>query len=280
MLTFHDVTVSYGEYDAVRAVTFPVAEGSWMGLIGPNGAGKSSLLRAVAHIERFRGLITVAGQNVHELSHRQSARLVAYVPQQPELPGGMSVLSYTLLGRTPHIGHFGVESAADTRLCLSLLDRLGVAGLAERMLPTLSGGEVQRVVLARALAQQAPLLLLDEPTSALDVGNRVTALELVDQMRVELGLTVVAVMHDLTLAGQFADVLTLLDEGQVASSGTPAEVLTERRLRGIFGDSVRVIVSEDGAPIVVPARARPRADVAPGTSVGAQRQIESRTSHA
>jgi iron complex transport system ATP-binding protein len=183
---------------------------------------------------------------------------VAYVPQQPELPAGMSVLEYALLGRTPHIGYFGVESDFDRRHCVELLDRLGLSGLADRHLSTLSGGELQRVVLARALAQDAPVLLLDEPTSALDLGRRVDALELVDELRRERGLTVLSAMHDLTLAAQFADRLILLSNGRLIASGTPAEVLDERVLSECFGGRVRVIHDEDGGLLVVPQRSRAR----------------------
>ena len=149
------------------------------------------------------------------------AQLVAYVPQKPELPAEMTVADYILLGRSPHIGYFGVEKAEGPPLCAALLERLDLAHMAGAPLATLSGGELQRLVLARALAQEAPVLLLDEPTSALDLGRRVDALEIVDALRREHGLTVLSAMHDLTLAGQFADRLILLAEGEVAASGTP-----------------------------------------------------------
>jgi iron complex transport system ATP-binding protein len=169
----------------------------------------------------------------------------------------MAVIDYTLLGRTPHIGYFGVETAEDIRHCHDLLDRLGLDGMADRHLATLSGGELQRVVLARALAQDAPVLLLDEPTSALDLGRRVDALELVDDVRRERGLTVLSAMHDLTLAAQFADRLVLLSGGQVVADGPPAEVLDEKLLTRHFGGSVQVIVTDDDELVVVPRRSRP-----------------------
>lgn len=262
MLTFTDVTIRYGATAAVDRVSMTIGAGRWLGVIGPNGAGKSTLLRAAAHLQSHTGVIAWQGTELSGLSHRDAARLVAYVPQQPELPAGMSVLSYTLLGRTPHISYFGTESDTDREICVDLLDRLGVGALAARDVTTLSGGEIQRVVLARALAQHAPVLLLDEPTSALDIGNRVTALDLVDDIRYELGLTVVAVMHDLTLAGQFADDVALIDGGRLKLSGSPAEVLCEGVLQPSFGGQVRVIAGDDGTPVVVPMRQRRRADSA------------------
>lgn len=247
------VTVRYGRSTAVRDVTESAAPGEWVGLIGANGAGKSSLLRAVAGLVPHGGGIRIGAESLAALSRRDRARRVAYLPQQPEMPASMSVFDYTLLGRTPHIPRFGVESVGDRRVCRELLDRLDLAEWADRHLATLSGGEVQRVVLARMLAQEAPVLLLDEPTSALDLGRRVDALELVDRLRRERGLTVVSAVHDLTLAGQFADRLVLLAAGRVVASGPPAQVLTEPLLSATFGVRVRV-VTEAGYHYVVPQR--------------------------
>jgi iron complex transport system ATP-binding protein len=258
MLSLERVTVRYGASVAVCEVTESAAKGEWVGLIGANGAGKSSLLRAAAQLVPHEGAVRVAGETMDRLSARRRARLVAYVPQQPELPAGMSAIDYTLLGRTPHIGYFGVESAQDRQVCAGVLERIGLAGLAERHLPTLSGGELQRVVLARALAQDAPVLLLDEPTSALDLGRRVDALELVDELRRERGLAVLSAMHDLTLAAQFADRLVLMSAGRVVAAGAPAQVLDEQLLSACFGGRVRVLTDDEGQLLVVPQRTRRR----------------------
>jgi iron complex transport system ATP-binding protein len=258
MLDLDRIVVRYDGHDAVRQVSDELAPGEWVGLIGANGAGKSSLLRAVAHVVPFDGTVTVAGETTDHLTRRRRAQLIAYVPQQPELPAGMSVLDYTLLGRTPHIGYFGAESGDDRDHCAEILGRLELLSLALRPLATLSGGELQRVVLARALAQEAPVLLLDEPTSALDLGRRVDALELVDDLRRERGLTVLSAMHDLTLAAQFADRLVLLAAGEVVASGAPGEVLQEALLSECFGARVRVIRDPDGGLLVVPQRSPSR----------------------
>jgi iron complex transport system ATP-binding protein len=166
----------------------------------------------------------------------------------------MTVADYILLGRSPHIGYFGFEKTKDHEICAGLLDRLDLTRFAGRTLRTLSGGELQRLVLGRALAQEAPILLLDEPTSALDLGRRVDALEIVDALRLEHGLTVLSAMHDLTLAGQFADRLILLADGAVAATGSPSEVLDEAVLSQHFGHQVQVLHSPDGALIVAPRR--------------------------
>ena len=239
---------------AVDAVTASVGRGEWVGLIGANGAGKTTLLRAVAGLVDHEGEVRIGGKPTVAMTRRERGRSLAYVPQSPELPVDMSVFDYALLGRTPHIGYLAVESGEDVAHCARLLERIGLAELASRRLSTLSGGERQRVVLARALAQEAPVLLMDEPTSALDLAHRVEALEIVDELRREWGLTVVSALHDLTLAGQFADRLLLMNDGSVAALGTPAEVLDEVVLERAFGCAVRIIRTDDGELVIAPRR--------------------------
>ena len=263
MVELDSVSVRFDGRAAVDRVTAAVGRGEWVGLIGANGAGKTTLLRALVGLVEHEGEVRIGGKPTAAMGRRQRARSVAYVPQAPELPADMSVFDYCLLGRTPHIGYLAVESDADLAHCARLLDRLELAALSPRHLATLSGGERQRVVLARALAQEAPVLLMDEPTSALDLAHRVEALEIVDELRREWGLTVVSAMHDLTLAGQFADRLLLLSGGAVAAFGAPTEVLDERVLGDAFACPVRIIRTDDGELVVVPRRtvsqrARPR----------------------
>jgi iron complex transport system ATP-binding protein len=241
--------VELGGRRIVRDVSVDVSAQQWLALVGPNGAGKTTLLRALAALLPFQGVLRLAGRDVNRMRRRELARTVAYVPQQPQFPTDMTVADYVLLGRTAHLRPMRAPTTADHDICAVLLTRMGLMALAGRRLGTLSGGERQRLVLARALAQQAPVLLLDEPTSALDLGRRVDALELVDELRLERALTVVSAVHDLTLAGQFADTLALMDGGQVIAAGTPTEVLREDVLGRVYDASVRVI--EDGGEIVV-----------------------------
>ena len=254
MITFEDVTVRYGDDVALTGVSGQVDDGEWVGLIGANGAGKTTLLRAIVQLVPSQGRTLVDHAPTDRMSRRAMARMIAYVPQKPELPAEMSVADYILLGRSPHIGYFGFEKSKDHLVCANLLERLDLTHMAGRNLAKLSGGELQRLVLGRALAQEAPVLLLDEPTSALDLGRRVDALEIVDALRREHGLTVLSAMHDLTLAGQFSDRLLLLSAGQVAAVGTPAEVLDEAVLTQHFGHRVQVLRSPDGELIVAPRR--------------------------
>jgi iron complex transport system ATP-binding protein len=246
-LALERVTVELGGRNVVDGVSFTVEHGAWVTLIGPNGAGKTTLMRAVAGLVGHHGEIRLDGQPVRRLRRRDVARRVAVVPQSPLLPAGMTVQAYVLLGRTPYLSYMGRESRRDVVAAEAALSRLGLAELAERELGTLSGGERQRAVLARALAQDAPLLLLDEPTSALDAGRQQEALELIDALRLDAGLTVVAAMHDLTLAGQYANRLLLLSGGRVVVHGAPAEVLTEPLIAEHYGARVRVL---DGLAVV------------------------------
>jgi iron complex transport system ATP-binding protein len=165
----------------------------------------------------------------------------------------MTVGEYVLLGRTPHLGPLAKEGAHDREAAASALERLELLDLAERRLGTLSGGEKQRAVVARALAQESPIVLLDEPTAALDIGHQQQALELLDALRAGSGLTLVAAMHDLTLAAQYADRMVLLDAGRVAADGAPGEVLTEEAIARHYGASIDV-VPVNGRIAVVPRR--------------------------
>ena len=248
------VNVRYGTQEALYAFTDQVKPGEWLCLIGPNGAGKSSALRAVAGIVPHRGIITVDGAPLFERSPRRRAALVAYVPQTPLMPDDMTGGEYVLLGRNPYISYFGSETKHDRALVADVLDRLDLGADTHRRLGTLSGGERQRLVIARAVAQEAPILLLDEPTSALDIGHQQQALELVDRLRREHGLTVVSAMHDLTLAGLYADRLALLHQGHVVASGDAAHVLRPETLSEFYGVSVSVHHEPDGTVVVVPRR--------------------------
>jgi iron complex transport system ATP-binding protein len=252
-----DLRVSFGATTALDGVSVAVATGEWVALIGPNGAGKTTALRAIAGLTHAAGGIVLAGQPGRQLSHRRRARLIAYVPQHPQLPPEMTGLDYVLLGRTPHLGYFAVESQRDRRICLDLLDRMALTDMAGRRIATMSGGEAQRLVLARALAQQAPILVLDEPTSSLDLGRRVDALELIDELRGERSLTVLSAIHDLTLAGQFADRLVLLRQGKVAADGKPTEVLRDDLLSETFGAGIGVLRTAGGELVVISHRQRP-----------------------
>jgi iron complex transport system ATP-binding protein len=237
----------------VDGVDLDVARGEWVTIIGPNGAGKSTALRAIGGLLPFDGTVALDGVPVARLHRRERAKTIATVAQSPVVPPAMQVFDYVLLGRTPYVPPLGRESATDLAAVAEVLAILDLSALAARRLDTLSGGERQRVFLARALAQGARILLLDEPTSALDIGHQQEVLELVDRLRLERDLTVLATMHDLTSAGEYADRLVLLAAGRVVAAGTPREVLTEETLAEYYRVRVRVIEGDHG-PLVVPVR--------------------------
>jgi iron complex transport system ATP-binding protein len=252
-ISLEEVTVRLGGREVVCGVTADVEEGEWVALIGPNGAGKTSLLRAVAGLLPCSGTVSLQGTRLEELGRRERAQRLALVPQEPRTPPWLTVAEYVLMGRTPYLRPLAREGEPDREAAARSLARLDLHELAERTLGTLSGGERQRVVVARALAQEASIVLLDEPTASLDIGHQQQALDLLDVLRETEGLTLVAAMHDLTLAAQYADRVLLLDAGQVVADGAPADVLTEDALARHYGARVRVVMLDEGLA-VLPAR--------------------------
>ncbi|MFO7279243.1 MAG: ABC transporter ATP-binding protein [Thermoanaerobacterales bacterium] len=253
MIRARGVSVDLGGKPVLRDVDLAVADGEWLSIVGPNGAGKTTLLRWLAGLTPGAGELVIADRPAGELRRRERARLVALVPQTPVVPEGVTVADYVLLGRTPHIRPLGAEGPQDLAAVHDALALLDLVPMAGRVVSSLSGGERQRVLIARALAQGAPIVLLDEPTTALDVGHQQQVLELVDELRRSRGLSVVSTMHDLTLAGQYADRLVLLDAGRVVVDGPADEVLTEEILARHYGANVRVI-HDGGHPVVLPRR--------------------------
>jgi cobalamin transport system ATP-binding protein len=247
------VTVTLGGRAVVDHVDLDVATGEWVALIGPNGAGKTTLLRAITGLVAFEGAVELHGRPTAEMHRREVARAIALVPQEPSTPSWMTVGEYVLLGRTPHLGALAREGAGDHLAVARALRRLDLLGFENRLLGTLSGGERQRVVVARALAQEARIVILDEPTAALDIGHQQQALELLDELRDESELTLVAAMHDLTLAAQYADRMVLLDAGRIVADGSPADVLTEDRIAEHYAASIEV-VDVAGRIAIVPSR--------------------------
>ena len=273
------VSVDLDRRPVLRDLDLTVPGGARLGLIGPNGSGKTTLLRAVAGLVPHRGQVQIGDAPPGSLSRRELARRIALVPQTPAVPAGITVSDYVLLGRTPYIPARGTETRRDLAIVADVLDHLDLGAFAGRALDSLSGGERQRAVLARALAQQAPVLLLDEPTTGLDVGHQQQVMELVDTLRRDLELTVVSAMHDLTLAGQFADQLVLLDRGRVAAAGPPRAVLTEEVIARHYHASVRVLEDPGGGTVVVPVRAGGSEGLKPGPPVDTVDTAERQVTH-
>jgi len=253
------VHVTLGETAVLTGVDCLVERGELLGLVGPNGAGKTTLLRTVnGLLEPDAGTVTVDGDDVAALGSKALSRRVATVPQTTSLEFAFTVEEVVEMGRTPHRSRLDWTDA--TAAVERALARTETSHLADRPVDAISGGERQRVLLARALAQEAPVLVLDEPTASLDVNHQVRVLELVREL-VDEGRTVVAAIHDLDLAARYCDRLALLHDGHVAAAGPPASVLTPANVEPAFETAVAVSEAElTGAPRVTAVADRPARD--------------------
>jgi len=267
MLEIESLTVAYGRRLALQQVSLHIARGEIMALIGPNGAGKTTLIRAVSGVLHPRaGRLRANGYDLTRLSPTQTARCLAVVPQARSLPEGFTVWQTVLLGRTPHLGWLGIPTPHDRQRVAWALASTGTLDLAQRPVEQLSGGEQQRVLLARALAQDTPLLLLDEPTAHLDLHHQTSLLDLVYELARANHLTVLMALHDLNLASIYADRVALLVEGRLQAVGTTTEVFTPERLSAAYRLPVHIIRHPDfGVPLILPdgrkaANAQPHSD--------------------
>ncbi len=252
-LDIDSITVELGDKKVVNSVSISVEAGEWLSIIGPNGSGKSSFLRAIAGLVESQGSIRFKGEELKSLTPQMRAQIISIVPQIPIIPPRVRVLDYVLLGRTPYLGRGYQPTKEDVNLAVSVISDLDLGKVANRFVTEMSGGERQRVIIARALVQQPKLLLLDEPTTALDLGHQQEVLELVDLQRKNLGLTVLSAFHDLTLASQYGTSMALFVNGDIASSGIPTEIITEESLKEIYG--ANVLIHKEGAAInVLPKR--------------------------
>ncbi len=254
MLQIEGLSVSYGKRRAVEGVSLSVASGQVLALIGPNGSGKSTVIRAVSGVVPVdSGDIRVDGRALAEMSTMERARHLAVVPQARNMPPAFSVYESILLGRTPYLGWLGRAGEKDHERVRYALARTKMEPLAERMVGELSGGEQQRVLLARALAQDTPVLLLDEPTTHLDLQHSESLVHLVRELAKAKNLAVLMVLHDLNMASLYADRVSLLVEGRIEATGTPEEVLTEDVLSRVYNVAVHVMPHpEYGNPLILP----------------------------
>ncbi|MFB6072826.1 MAG: heme ABC transporter ATP-binding protein [Halobacterium sp.] len=251
-LDVRDVDVELGGKRILDAVSASVEDGRFVGVVGPNGAGKSTLLRAMnGVVEPDAGTVLVDDDAVHDLPSKAASRRIASVPQDTHVSFDFTVRETVEMGRHPHVPRFGADD--DPGAVDRAMERAEVTQFADRDVTSLSGGETQRVLLARALAQDTPVLLLDEPTASLDVNHQVRTLDLVRGLADDAGRAVVAAIHDLDLAARYCDELVLVADGRVLDSGTPEAVLTPEAIRDAF--DARVAVGTDpatGAPRVTP----------------------------
>jgi iron complex transport system ATP-binding protein len=254
MLEIQMLNVAYSSRPVLQEITLQVGKGQIVSLIGPNGAGKTTLIRALSGVLPVQsGSIMVTGKDVAHLPASRRAALLAVVPQARDLPAGFTVRQTVMMGRTPYLGWLGQDGLSDRSRVSWAIERTHLQELQHRNIGELSGGEQQRVLLARALAQETPILLLDEPTSHLDLQHQSILLNLVRELSSEQGLAVLMALHDLNLAALYSDRVALLVGGRLRALGTPAEVFTPSNLTSAFQVPVHVISHpEYGTPLILP----------------------------
>ena len=254
MLKIEGLSVSYGARKVLHAVSLEVQSGQVLALIGPNGAGKSTLLRAVSGVIPVQaGKVLADGADLLALPAMQRARHLAVVPQAVSMPPAFTVWETVLLGRTPYLNFLGQISEKDAQIARLALQRVDALDLAERRVGELSGGEQQRVLLARALAQSTPILLLDEPTVHLDLQHQVSLMETISSLAHNDHLAVLVALHDLNLAARYAERVALLVAGEVSAAGSPRQVLTPELISAAYHLPVRVVPHPFAdVPLVLP----------------------------
>jgi iron complex transport system ATP-binding protein len=248
-----NASLGYAEHPVLRQVSLRVDPGEVLAVVGPNGVGKSTLIKAASGaLPPLSGEVRINGQDLRSLRPAARARLVSVVPQATDLPGSFLALDVVLMGRTPYLRWLENEGALDREAAQLAMQRTELAELAERPVGELSGGEQQRVLIARALAQQAPVMLLDEPTAHLDLRHQDQVLRLVRELARERSLAVLLALHDLNLVARFADRVALLSNGGVRALGKPEQVLTPDGLAEVYGMHIHVMPHPVfGTPLVL-----------------------------
>ncbi len=243
-----DLTVRYGEKTVLNDISLQIEGRKWTCLVGPNGAGKTTLLKVLLGMAPYAGSIQDQGVEVFN-NHKRN---VAFVPQQPQIPQGMKVTEYVMLGRSKADG-WGKDSRSSREYVQKVLIQTHLYGMQNNLLSHLSGGEMQRVLIARALAQEPDLILLDEPTSALDLHHQISVLNNIETLK-ESGVTIISTMHDITLAAMFAERIIVMKEGRVLLSGISQEVIHSNELKSAFDDRIDVYTLDSGRPVIVASK--------------------------
>ncbi|MDP6451842.1 MAG: ABC transporter ATP-binding protein [SAR202 cluster bacterium] len=246
---------SYNGIPVLSGFDFSAKSGEFVGLVGPNGTGKTTLIRLMSGVLKHdAGVVEILGSRLDQMKPTERARLVSVVPQNPRTPSGLTAWDLVLLGRNPHLRMLQWEGKSDAEIAHSAMVATSTHDLADREMDSLSGGERQRVLIAMALAQQCPVMLLDEPTSNLDIAHQPAIMELLTTLKSRDDGVVVVAMHDLTLAAQYCDRIVVIHEGRNFADGKPQDVLTEEIIQRVYGVQVRVLSHPDtGMPVIVGA---------------------------
>jgi iron complex transport system ATP-binding protein len=248
------IQFAYGQRSILNDINLEARFGEVIGLVGPNGSGKTTLLRiASGSLAPQKGSVYIQGRELPSLRPKDRARLVAMVHQSPAVPPGFTALEVVLMGRNPHLGFLQWEGQKDIEVCRQVMELTETWEFADRPVSALSGGELQRVFIARALAQETPVLILDEPTSHLDISFQTNVLDMIETIRRKTRITVLVAMHDLTLAAQYCSRIVALHQGAIVASGDPSDVLTVEVVSRVFGASVSIIEHPvHNTPVVLP----------------------------
>jgi iron complex transport system ATP-binding protein len=244
MIEIKNLSVRYGDFYALNQVSLEIPRGTWTCLVGPNGAGKTTFLKTLLGNKAYDGSITIDGLEVYK-----NLRNVAFVPQRPEIPAGMDVAEYVMLGRA-RLDGWGRESRTSRRLVQQILEQMQLAGMRHQLVSQLSGGEMQRVLIARALVQEPELMILDEPTSALDLHHQISTLNHIEAMQ-KSGVTIVSTMHDITLGAMYAERIVIMQSGKVLLDGPANDVIHSNQLKSAFDDAITIHTLDNGRPVIV-----------------------------
>jgi iron complex transport system ATP-binding protein len=244
MIEIKNLSVRYGDFYALNQITLDIPRGTWTCLVGPNGAGKTTFLKTLLGNKAYDGSITIDGHEVYK-----NLRNVAFVPQRPEIPAGMDVAEYVMLGRA-RLDGWGRESRRSRRLVQQILEQMQLSGMRHQLVTQLSGGEMQRVLIARALVQEPELMILDEPTSALDLHHQISTLDHIEGMQ-KSGVTIVSTMHDITLGAMYAERIVIMQHGKVLLDGPANQVIHSTHLKLAFDDAITIHTLDNGRPVIV-----------------------------
>lgn len=249
-----ELSFSYGQRKVLEHISFSVRKGEFLSILGANGVGKSTLFRCVLGLlKTYEGQILVDGENTKKLPERELAKRIAYIPQSSSPAFNFSVFDIVLMGLTSGMRTFGIPGKAEKERVFWALDKIGISSLADRCFHRLSGGERQLVMIARALVQNAPILMLDEPTASLDFGNQLRVLR---QMRIlaDEGYTIIQTTHDPDFCYLFSDRILALKDGKILTEGTPQKVLTEETIQSLYGVDVQILqLLDDRCRVCLPA---------------------------
>ena len=254
IINIEKLNYSYGKKEVLKELSLDIDENKLTGIIGPNGCGKSTLAKnIIRYINGKFEYFKIMDIDIRQLSHKKIAQLISYIPQKSTIISNISVFDYVLLGRFPLLKNsWDNYSEKDYEIVENNINLLNIKELRDRNVETLSGGELQKALLARALAQEAKILLLDEPTSALDLNNAVEFMKILKNISIKKEISVIIIIHDLNLASLFCDSLIILKDGKFIEKGSPKEVINEKNIKSIYNLDCKVCYNENDKPYIIP----------------------------